>query len=224
MSQEETYVPGMERAQQVSNSLYSRQGSSAPSGTFIPGMQSVVNSSSVSAEDNRPNHSSGEPVVGFLYSISKMGVGEYWPVHLGANTIGRSSKCDVQLKELSVSDNHATLSVKRMRTTNAIIATIRDTGSKNGMYLNDEELDYENHNCKNGDVITVGSNYQLLLILINTSDYGLKISENFVPSESENAEAEMPISAILKPRHIDDGTVDMNGFNSFTAPGETKIM
>ena len=29
------------------------------------------------------------PVVGFLYSISRQGFGEYWPLHVGTNTIGR---------------------------------------------------------------------------------------------------------------------------------------
>ena len=124
------------------------------------------------------------PVVGFLYSISRQGIGEYWPIYLGPNTIGRSADNNVQLLEGTISDHHACLSVKRMHSTGRLIASIRDVGSKTGMYLNEEELDYDNHPCKNGDLLTIGSNYQLLVMLVEADTYGLRVADNFVPVEN----------------------------------------
>ena len=227
MTQSDTYVPGMTGVedQNLVNGLYSRTTSSESAnygGTYVPGMSDNV------VEETLPEKKSrnGEPVVGFLYSISRKGIGEYWPLHLGANIIGRSSKCDVQLKEMSVSEKHATLNVKRMKSTNALIASVRDTGSKTGMYLNDEELDYDNHACKNGDVLTVGTCYQLLVILVNANEYGLSVAEKFMPyEEPKRVEIETPVEEPVKARHyVDDGTVDLSGRKSFASPGETKIM
>lgn len=234
MSHSDTYVPGMNSvsAQKGGNDLYSRHRANANlysnGGTFVPGMQNDLQESVNMAGKSKAD---GEPVVGFLYSISRKGIGEYWPLHLGANTIGRSSSCDIQLKEASVSDTHATLSIKRMKTTQALIASVRDTGSKNGMYLNDEELDYENHSCKNGDVLTVGSCYQLLLMLVNATEYGLKVAEDFVsydePEIQDNTSLENSFDNTYtrnQNKYIDDGTVDLSGNRAFTSPGETKIM
>lgn len=238
MSQSETYVPGMNSVgNQSNNDLYSRHQTGAPSansysanGTYVPGMQAEVVKEASGPQNVRSND--GEPVVGFLYSISRMGIGEYWPLHLGANTIGRSGDCDIQLKEASVSDKHAALNIKRMKTTQTLIASVTDTGSKNGMYLNDEELDYNQHSCKNGDVLTVGTCYQLLLVLINATEYGLTVAENFVPFEDS---VEVPDNDVddsflnstysrAQRRYTDDGTVDLSGAKNFTSPGETKIM
>ncbi len=72
----------------------------------------------------------GAPVVGFLYSISRQGIGEYWPLHIGSNKIGRSGNCDICLKEGTVSDIHAELNIKQMKTTHKILASIKDIGSK----------------------------------------------------------------------------------------------
>lgn len=228
MTQSETYVPGMTGAedQNLVNDLYSRASLNEAvnyGGTYVPGMSENV----VDEMPPAKKSTNGEPVVGFLYSISRMGIGEYWPLHLGANTIGRSSNCDVQLKEMSVSDKHATLNVKRMKSTNALIASVRDTGSKTGMYLNDEELDYDNHACKNGDVLTIGTCYQLLVMLVNANEYGLSVAENFMPyEEPKRVEMDAPIedNHIKAHHYVDDGTVDLSGHKSFTSPGETKIM
>jgi diguanylate cyclase (GGDEF)-like protein len=62
--------------------------------------------------------------------------------------IGRSSKCDVQLDQESVSRNHARIS--RQRAT----YVIRDLGSTNGTYVNDELVDEVV--LRDGDQIKVG--------------------------------------------------------------------
>lgn len=234
MSQSETYVPGMNNfgGQGAANNLYSRQNvvnpnSFSANGTFVPG---AVDNSPM--QPMRKTKVDGEPVVGFLYSISRKGIGEFWPLHLGANTIGRASSCAIQLKEASVSDNHATLNVKQMKKTQTLIASVQDTGSKNGIYLNDEELDYGIHECVNGDVLTIGTCYKLVVLLINAKDYGLSVAEDFVPYETESEENPIPAPssegtdsfARNKRQFVDDGTVDLSGNRNFTSPGETKIM
>lgn len=205
-------------------SMYSRGTNSQNSplnGTFVPGMhaKAPMNSSTAipSTVATAPSLDREQAVVGFLYSVSRKGIGEYWPLHLGSNTIGRSDSCSIQLKEQTVSEKHAVINIKKLKTTDVLIASVRDEGSKNGMFLNDEELDYDNHTCKNGDIITVGSNYQLLLILINASQYGLKVSEDFQAIEEAPKPAKNSSSVYApKPKHRDDGgTVDLAGNSPF---------
>lgn len=230
MKQDETFVRG-------GNNPYarSRGGQRTSSETYIPGMNDVTPGSvpSQASPQAKPN----TPVVGFLYSISRKGIGEYWPLHLGTNTIGRSEDNDICLKEMSVSSKHATLSIKQMKSTHKLIASIRDTGSKTGMFLNDEELDYENHTCKANDIITVGSSYKLLLILIDAEEYGLSVAEGFVEDKQSTeddfgfqpqggfgdaTQSEFrPYSA--DNRNVDTGTVDLSGAG-FEEPGGTEMM
>ena len=233
MKQDDTFVKSGNR----DNNPYARSTSRMFAGnaneTFVPGMQD----NAPGVVDNKFDQAKGNtPVVGFLYSISRKGIGEFWPLHLGTNTIGRSSDCDIVLKERSVSEHHATLSIKQMKSTKKLIASIRDVGSKNGMYLNEEELDYDNHTCKLNDIITVGTNYKLLLILIDAEDYGLSVSEDFAAVEDEDAFfGDMPQGFVgdntqgrfnpynSENRNVDTGTVDLNGGQP-NKPGGTKFM
>ena len=216
---------------------YARNSGSAFSsrlGTYVPGMN---DNNAPGVETPSAQVVSNVPVVGFLYSVSRYGIGEFWPLHLGTNTIGRSSDNDIVLHEMSVSEHHASISVKQMKSTGKLIASIRDVGSKNGMFLNDEELDYDNHPCKNTDLITIGNNYQLLLLLINAEEYGLKVAENFVadsevgldvPPEIPTQEVGDSTHGSFSPydahnRNIDTGTVDLSGAQMDT-PGGTNYM
>ena len=239
----DTFIPEIQNQRTDLNSLYSRgsaQNSSSNNGTLIPGMQQVN-------QGDKPNSNAEmqggignsrplkrESVVGFLYSISRMGLGEFWPLHLGSNKIGRSDSCDVQLKEQTVSDRHATISVKKMKTTGELVAMIRDDGSKNGMFLNDEELDYEQHKCKNGDIVTIGLHYKFVLILINAEKYGLKVEAEFQPVEE--AEQAAPIMPEANPSpleddtlygrrgpYVDDGTVDLGGASPYMGGGTSVL-
>lgn len=233
MKQDETFVKG-------GNNPYARSkgGQRTGSETYIPGMNDYTPGSVPAPAVTNPKAKPNTPVVGFLYSISRKGIGEYWPLHLGTNTIGRAEDNDICLKEMSVSSKHATLSIKQMKSTHKLIASIRDTGSKTGMYLNDEELDYENHTCKANDIITVGANYKLLLILIDAEEYGLSVSEEFV-EDKDASEAPAPYQTRggfgddatqnnFRPyssdhRNVDTGTVDLSGAG-FDEPGGTEMM
>lgn len=233
MKQGDTFVKGAPQGapQGPVKSPYARPNSASE--TFVPGMQE--NAPGV-AENNIVKPKDNTPVIGFLYSISRKGIGEYWPLHLGTNTIGRTNDNDIVLLEKSVSEHHATLSIKQMKSTGKLIASIRDVGSKNGMYLNDEELDYDNHTCKLNDIITVGSCYKLLLILIDAADYGLSVAEDFMAEDEDVQEEFMGpqqfavgdatqsrFNPYESKRTVDTGTVDLNGAQP-TKPGGTKFM
>lgn len=240
MKQGETFVNMRENnSNSNSNSPYARNLNRGFGGnaneTYVPGMQE----NAPGVKNTKHSHAkSNTPVIGFLYSISRKGIGEFWPLHLGTNTIGRSEDNDIVLKECSVSEKHATISIKQMKSTGKLIASIRDVGSKNGMFLNEEELDYDNHTCKTNDLITIGTSYKLLLILIDAEQYGLTVADNFVAlddSEDDfstmakgNAHSEDDTRSNFNPygaenRNVDTGTVDLNGAQ-FTEAGKTKFM
>ena len=138
----------------------------------------------------KPN-GNGKPVRGFLFSISKGVVGEYWPLHQGKNTIGSSPKCDICLPEATVSEEHASITIRILENQEKTIASLKDTDSTNGTKINGVDVDFDANKCKNGDVIRFGSNYECALILIDTQEMGLKVAENFIPlDEAEEASYE----------------------------------
>ena len=75
-------------------------------------------------------------------------LGKKVPLGQGTVIIGRSSKCDIQVDQESVSRNHA-----KMRYTGKFF-TIRDLGSTNGTYVNDELVDESN--LRDGDQVKIG--------------------------------------------------------------------
>jgi pSer/pThr/pTyr-binding forkhead associated (FHA) protein len=224
MKQGDTYV-NVRGGSNKSSNPYSRISEfDQNAGTYVPGMHAEA--PGVKNENEEPTNDT--PVVGFLYSISRKGIGEYWPLHLGSNTIGRATDCDVILNEMTVSEHHATISIKQMKSTHKLIASIRDIGSQNGIYLNEEELDYENHTCKSNDLITIGRCYKLLLLLVDTEQYGLSVAENFVPADGNISEPIGRITNEFNPynssdRNVVEGTIDLSG-DKFGDPGSTKYI
>ena len=205
---------------------YGNDYGSAEAGTFVPGMHEAVKN----ADNNPKKEDNAAPVVGFLYYISSQGIGEYWPLRLGTNIIGRSADCDIRLMERSVSERHASISIKQMSSTHRLIASIRDIGSKNGIYLNDEELDYENHTCNANDIITIGRCYKLILLLVDAEQLGLSVAENFVAVDDESIETNPITSPVIKgnpyssyDRKVEAGTVDLSG-DQFDGPGHTNFL
>lgn len=239
MSSDSTKVPGMD-SDAGGRNFYSRnsarQGTSTFSaphkGTVVPGMEQYAPGAAP-----RPSASKSTfrvPVVGFLYSISRQGVGEYWPLHVGTNKIGRTGDNDIVLAESTVSERHAALNIKQLKSTGKLLASIRDEGSKNGIYVNDEELDYDAHEVKNGDIVTIGDNYRLLVIIIDAASAGLSIAEDFRPcDEDEEPEddgtpfhAPMPDdtgSLYNSANRVQNGTVAMDGSVPETS-GRTRFL
>lgn len=200
MSQNKTIVPGMESGHSYEKEppadFYSKGANTRTTtkGTVVPGMdyghntaQRAQDSASTSQHSS---YQSGKPVAGFLYSISRQGIGEYWPLYLGQNTIGSSPNCNICLCEGTVSNEHAVLVVRKMKNPEKTIASISDARSTNGTMLNAESLGFSAVECFNGDIITVGENYELVLLLIDVKALGLRVSENFIPTESHEANVE----------------------------------
>lgn len=237
MANDRTLVPGMEES---FDNLYSRSSarpsaSPASGGTYIPGMQEDapgVRQDAPQSSFSKAKVNSDEPVVGFLYSISRRGVGEFWPLHLGTNTIGRDASNHIQLKERTVSTKHAELYVRVMKTTGEIIASVKDCGSKLGMFLNETELGFENQPVKDGDILTIGANYRLVVILINARALGLSVSADFQPVDEQEGQSGfsdpfgMPkndFTTTRPPRH-DDGTIDLSGGQNPFSGGDTNVL
>lgn len=242
MSQSKTVVPGMPGAEipddgrnNVNNDFYSRGGNrmgNGAQGTIVPGMNNVSAKSNAAAQTTTaPSRNVGDaPVLGFLYSISRQGIGEYWPIHVGRNTIGRNADNDIVLAEYTVSGLHASLAVRKMKSNGKVIAQIRDEGSKTGLLVNGEELGYEGHECFNGDIITIGCNYTLLLLLINAEEVGLSVAENFEDALEAEEDVINPIPPIDGNRptfnpydHNSRSTIAMDG-SVGEEPGGTKFM
>jgi len=75
-------------------------------------------------------------------------LGRRVPLGMEPVVIGRSSKCEVQVDQESVSRNHCRISY------NGKTYSIRDLGSTNGTYVNDELVD--EINMRDGDQLKVG--------------------------------------------------------------------
>jgi hypothetical protein len=191
MSQNRTVFPGVgpdegdyREDRQYQGGNYSRPQRRENNGTVFPGMENIrENVGSGGVHANR--RQSSKPLVGFLYSISRTGFGEYWPVHIGPNVIGRSSRCDISLPEGTVSEEHAVLVVRMMKNPQKLDASISDERSSHGTMLNGESISSTRPlECKNGDIITIGECYQLYLVLIDTKSLGLGVAENFIDTSS----------------------------------------
>lgn len=211
MSQNKTVVPGLEpegsfqggrvpfspNVVAPQQNFYQRNAQQPLRGTVVPGMgqqgaapaMGVQNMTEMQQPVQRM-FNSGKPIVGFLYSVSRTAVGEFWPLHIGQNTIGQSSNSDICLAEGTVSIEHAVLVVRKMKNPEKVIASISDARSTNGTMLNGVSLGFAAVDCKNGDIITVGENYELYLILVDAPTLGLKVSENFIPVEVEQPDEE----------------------------------
>ena len=204
MSQNKTVIQGLEPAENagyssggVNAGFYSRSGANRPvqKGTYVPGMSegqpaSVQRSQNGTVVDPMSQaqpraFNTGKPIIGFLYSVSRTAAGEFWPLQMGQNTIGQSPNCDIVLPEGTVSSEHAILVVRKMKNPEKVIASINDARSTNGTMLNGVSLGFSAEECKNGDIITIGDNYQLLLILLDAAELGLSVSKSFIPVEIE---------------------------------------
>ena len=209
MSQNKTVIKGLEPADApnveggASGNFYTRAVRPNAKGTVVPGMEgAVTNAASMPTPQSQQNKSAtGKPVVGFLYSISRTAIGEYWPIHIGQNTIGQNPASDIVLSEGTVSSDHAVLVVRKMKNPEKVIASISDARSTNGTMLNGESLGFSAVECKNGDIITIGDNYELFLVLVDAPALGLKVCEDFIPvhSDSTPSTEEIPAGPYTNP-------------------------
>jgi hypothetical protein len=123
----------------------------------------------------------GKPVVGFLVSVSRIEEGEYWVVRQGRNVIGSGSECDIVLNEASVSRTHALLLIHRNPGDNKLNVGIMEGGSSNGIFVNDNYIGFNSCQCENYYKIKIGK-YELLLLLFDPIEQGMKKADNFIPT------------------------------------------
>src|SRR4051812_5104221 len=75
-------------------------------------------------------------------------LGKKYNLNAASLVIGRSSKCDIQIDQESISRNHS----KIVNTGKSIL--VRDLGSTNGTYVNDELID--EYTLRDGDLVKIG--------------------------------------------------------------------
>lgn len=158
--------------------------------TQFPGLSGMIPQGGAQSEATNQ-----KAIMGFLFSVSKSTYGEFWPVYVGANSIGRGPANSVNLQEQSVSANHAQLIVRAMLkdgVKSGVLAFVKDEGSVYGTQVNGETLGFEPATCKTGDIITIGSCYELLFIQVDADSLGLKTKADFQPVVAEVAPAPMP--------------------------------
>lgn len=220
---DETYVPGLNNREKAA-------------GNFGDLDNQNANSLSDTYQIGKKNAKDEEPVVGFLYSLSRGGAPEWWPLHIGQNKVGKDSNMDICLAEASMTGHHANINIKRMRRSgNALSASIVDVGSKNGIILNDEELDYEPHTLRNEDKLIFGLNYKCVVILVDPTKYDLEENPEFVAVNASRK------SAVAEPEPVNDfpsvpgnfdpfegfndnATINVNGDGLDIGGGSTKIL
>ena len=180
MNNNNTVIPGLQGQPQPQSQTpmgYSQSPLPGhPFGIPVPGQDTVIPGLSGKV-GNIPAQSQGQ-IVGFLFSVSRTMAGEYWPLYLGANTIGRGQGNSIQLGEMTISDSHAAIHV--ISRSNKLIIYIKDDASKTGTLLNGELLRGE-ADLKNGDIITIGEHYELYVVIINAVELGLSVKEGFSP-------------------------------------------
>lgn len=244
MSQNKTVIPGLENAAQSSQGVQSGATSYAPydGKTVVPGI-TQGNSASTVVVNNKP-------IVGFLYSISRTGYGEFWPLRVGPNSIGRSKNCDIYLPEGTVSEQHAEFVIHLMKNPEKVSAAIYDQRSTCGTMINGESLGFEPRECVNGDIITIGDHYDLFVILVDVKKLGLKVCDAFIPVDVEQFNPsvqqqvpnggghtqiynsqysgtptqQQPVPPTFQPGRTVGADTGANGNNQRTEPGKTIFM
>ena len=214
MSSNKTIIPGMEDAY-TEQPNFGKQTTKVQDGTCIPNPFGTV-PITVGVKNQKP-------IVGFLYSISKSASGEFWPLRIGSNSIGRSAECDISLCEATVSEQHAVLVVRQMKTPEKIIASICDARSTCGTMINGESLGFEQRECFNGDIITIGEHYDLYFILIDAKQIGLNVSRDFMGTQaiSDGSHPSTPNVNPYAAPVFNNGTLGFDADNSNPQSGGT---
>jgi len=99
-----------------------------------------------------------------------------------------------------------------MKNPEKVIASVSDARSTNGTMINGMSLGFQAEECKNGDIITIGDNYELYIMLVDVAELGLKVSENFVHVDEAPEDMMMDIPDIPSP-FVPGGTVGADGTN-----------
>ena len=206
------------------NSLYKPTGNRVAgiNATYVPDLYRQVAEEMLAEQCGTPavntSHRTliiqNRPMIGVLYSISAGLEGELFPVYIGRNTIGSDPSCDICLLETSVSSMHGLMLARKQINEYGeeyISVILSDNNSSCGTMVNSEKLSFDKVECADGDVITVGNNYVLILSLFNAINK-LSVAHGFdrISNLATNPEAEeeMHAAVIVEQKTIEDVTSD----------------
>lgn len=131
--------------------------------------------------------STQNPLIGFLVSFSKSAAGESWELREGnLYVIGKAGNADISLNEKSVSDQHATLHIRRSNDDEKkLMVVITDTNSTNGTVVNGKDIGINGHvSLQHHDKIRIGS-YEIVFMKIDREQLQLAPDENFQAATSQ---------------------------------------
>jgi pSer/pThr/pTyr-binding forkhead associated (FHA) protein len=105
---------------------------------------------------------------GFLVSYQTNPQGDFWALHSGRLTIGRSNSgenVDVPLADATTSSRHAALTIDP----GAGPLVLEDTGSTNGTFVNDEHLGFNGRReLRDGDRVRFGGYSAIVKVILRT--------------------------------------------------------
>jgi pSer/pThr/pTyr-binding forkhead associated (FHA) protein len=105
---------------------------------------------------------------GFLVSYQTNPQGDFWPLHSGRLTVGRSNSgepLDVPLADATISSKHAALTVDP----GGGSIQVEDTGSTNGTFVNDEHLGFNGRReLRDGDRVRFGGYTAIVKVIART--------------------------------------------------------
>lgn len=147
------------------------------------------------------------PIAGILYSVSRDGLGEIFPLYVGRNTIGSEEKCDVYLSEDTVSPNHAVLLIRMLpdNTGKRIMSvSITDYDSDFGTAVNDRKVGFDSCALSGGEIIRIGNAYSFLFTPLDSGRHNLTPAMNFIPvprvkARNETSPTSSPTSSFYAP-------------------------
>ncbi len=89
-------------------------------------------------------------IEGFLVTYSHNSYGDYYPLYLGKNRIGRNNNNDVVVNDLAMSGEHAIILFRGNK------VFIEDKLSVNGTFINDAKESIDRATLKDNDIIKMG--------------------------------------------------------------------
>ncbi|PRY84781.1 FHA domain-containing protein [Mongoliibacter ruber] len=130
-------------------------------------------------------------IVGFLISYSANEKGDFWALREGKNVIGSSNDCTIPLHSPTVSNIHAIINTRRSQNDNRLMVVITDQNSTNGVFVNNQDVEYQPRELKDRDKIKIGD-FELLLLLVDKIALSLFTNEKLaqqqvkVPNEQQS--------------------------------------
>lgn len=149
--------------------------------TFVPGIyremaeELMAEEAEVAREENKGNSQTlrlqQRRIVGVLFSVSGNTNGEIFPVYLGRNVYGSDPDCDICLREATVSGKHGILLTRKLSDPQSgkdfVKVTLSDNDSEYGTSINGERFLTEIPECHDGDLISIGRNYEFILSIFD---------------------------------------------------------